>query len=143
MDSIKPVMIPAFSLLILCSCKSSLPTKAITKLPSMYHGPNASARTTVPVKPGESVVVQTPDNTFLFSEPKLVETALRYAKDRMLSFDFARTESAIWVRVKEPISADVWFTSGLGQPALNVAIDKYGSVISHQIWTLACGTDVR
>ena len=92
------------------------------------------------VEPKEVVMVQGPNDEVWFSGHQLIGLARRYAEEQKLGFKFEGTEKIVWVKPGGRVRADVWFSSGMGNPVLHVAIDRYGKVIRHDTGTAVCGT---
>ena len=95
------------------------------------------------VEPKEVVMIQGPNDKVWFSGHQLIGLAMRYAEEQKLGFEFEGTEKIVWVNPGGRVRADVWFSSGMGEPVLHVAIDKYGRVIRHDTGTSVCGTGRR
>ncbi len=95
------------------------------------------------VEPKEVVMIQGPNDKVWFSGHQLIGLAMRYAEEQKLGFEFEGTEKIVWVNPEGRVRADVWFSSGMGEPVLHVAIDKYGRVIRHDTGTSVCGTGRR
>lgn len=92
------------------------------------------------VEPREYVMIQGVNDKVWYSGHQLIGIAKRYAEEQKLGFDFRGTEKIVWVKPRGRVRADVWFSSGTGQPVLHVAIDKHGKVIRHDTGTEVCGT---
>jgi len=92
------------------------------------------------VEPKEYVMIQGVNDKVWYSGHQLVGIARRYAQERKLGFDFEGTEKIVWVKPGRRVRADVWFSSGMGQPVLHVAIDKHGKVLRHDTGIEVCGT---
>jgi hypothetical protein len=90
--------------------------------------------------PKEYVMVQGPNGKTWFSGHQLISIAGHYAEEQKLDFEFEGTEKIVWVNAGGPVRADVYFSSGMGDPILHIAIDKYGRVIRHDIGTSVCGS---
>ncbi len=88
-------------------------------------------------------MIQGPNDKVWFSGHQLIGLAMRYAEEQKLGFEFEGTEKIVWVNPEGRVRADVWFSSGMGEPVLHVAIDKYGRVIRHDTGTSVCGTGRR
>ncbi len=75
-----------------------------------------------------------------YSALELEKTARRYADEHKLEFNFEGTEKNVWVNTDGGrVLADVYYSSGLGEPSLSIAIDRYGRVIRHRIGMSICG----
>lgn len=95
------------------------------------------------VEPKEYVMIQGASDKVWYSGHQLVGIAKRYAQERKIDFNFEGTEKIVWVKPGGRVRADVWFSSGIGQPVLHVAIDKNGKALRHDTGTEVCGTGQR
>ena len=76
-----------------------------------------------------------------FSALEFKEIALTYARQRKLAFDFKNTECTIWIHTDGSRAiASVTFMAGMGDPVLEVRIDKDGKVTDHSIGIAVCGS---
>ena len=107
---------------------------------SARHPVAVSSDDVFAVGPKEFVMIQGPNDKVWFSGHQLIGLAMRYAEEQKLGFEFEGTEKIVWVNPGGRVRADVWFSSGLGEPVLHVAIDRYGRVVSHDTGTSVCGT---
>jgi hypothetical protein len=110
---------------------------------SLHHETNVSPEDAFVVGPKEYVMVQGANDKTWFSSHQLIGIARHYAEQQKLGFDFEGTEKIVWVNPGRRPRADVWCSSGMGNPSLHVAIDKYGKVIGHDIGKEVCGTGVK
>ena len=103
----------------------------------------AAAEDAFVVETNECVMVQGASDKVWFSGHQLIVLARRYAEEKKLGFAFEGTEQMVWVKRGGRVLADVWFSSGMGQPVLHVALDQYGQAISHDLGTGVCGTGLK
>jgi hypothetical protein len=69
-----------------------------------------------------------------YSALELERIAKAYAKSKKLAFEFEGTEKNIWVNTDGgKVLAEVWFSSGVGRPALQIQIGRKGDVLKHKI----------
>jgi hypothetical protein len=65
---------------------------------------------------------------------ELERIAKAYAKSKKLAFEFEGTDKNIWVNTDGvKVLAEVWFSSGVGRPALQIQIGRKGNVLKHKI----------
>jgi hypothetical protein len=69
-----------------------------------------------------------------YSALELERIAKAYAKSNKLAFEFEGTNKNIWVNTDGgKVLAEVWFSSGVGRPALQIQIGRKGNVLKHKI----------
>ena len=91
--------------------------------------------------PGEYMFVASSGKKAGFSALEFKEIALTYARQRKLAFDFKNTECTIWIHTDGSRAiASVTFMAGMGDPVLEVRIDKDGKVTDHSIGIAVCGS---
>jgi len=91
--------------------------------------------------PGDYMFVSGAGQKSWYSALELEQAARQYADEHKIEFQFDGTEKRVWVKTDGGrILADVYYSSGIGQPVLHIAIDRRGRVIGHDIATAVCGT---
>jgi hypothetical protein len=68
-----------------------------------------------------------------YSALELEQIAIDYVKSKKLEFEFEGTQKNIWVHTDGgKVLAEVWFTSPVGKPGLQILIGRKGEVIKHK-----------
>ena len=98
-------------------------------------GQAADSRLGVQTKGGhEYMFVSGEGKKAWYSALELEQIANAYAQSKKLDFKFEGTEKNIWVHTEGgKVLAEVWFSSGVGRPALQIQIGRKGHVINHKI----------
>src|ERR1043166_7505896 len=69
-----------------------------------------------------------------YSALEFEQIARDYAKRMKLDFKFDHAEKNIWVNTDgSKILAEVWFSTGFSDPALNIQIGRNGKVVEHRL----------
>ena len=75
-----------------------------------------------------------------YSALELDRIARKYAEEHKLDFSFDEQETNVWVETDDgPLLATVDYSSGIGEPFLRVAIDRYGKATGHETGIAVCG----
>ena len=80
-----------------------------------------------------------------YSALELENIAKNHIETNKIDFDFADTETAIWVSTSGGrILAKVYFTPlDYGEPALDVRIGRNGKVVGYDIAPMVCGSFLK
>jgi hypothetical protein len=90
-------------------------------------------------EPQEFMFVSADGKKEWYSALEFDRIARRHAAEQKLPFDFEGTKPMVWVKTDgDRVLANVFYSSGLGQPALHVAINRKGRVIHHHIGEAVC-----